>query len=176
MTLALPDRLLAEPDTGRRATTTRASTRTDLLQGAHAALSRKFRFCSCVTRSPAGEEKLGKTQRGVSAARTMKTIQQELGEGSTTRKTGGSPEEKLQDADLPNALQRNRPGTGSIGEDAQPSPEHQVIRVIWNSCWSCQGTSLQRKVWTLRTCGPVLNGITMASGKSKNGLWSIWRC
>ena len=58
-----------------------ASTRTDLLRGLYAALSRKFRFCSCGTRSPARRGKSSaKTQQEYLLREQLKTIQQELGE------------------------------------------------------------------------------------------------
>jgi ATP-dependent Lon protease len=107
-----------------------ASTRTDLLRGLYAALSREVQILQLRDKiTSEAREKLGKTQREYLLREQLKTIQQELGEVNDEEDEVAALRKKLQDADLPEHVRKETDRElARLAKTPSASPEHQVIR------------------------------------------------
>ena len=107
-----------------------ASTRTDLLRGLYAALSREVQILQLRDKTTSeAREKLGKTQREYLLREQLKTIQQELGEVNDEEDEVAALRKKLQDADLPEHVRKETDRElARLAKTPSASPEHQVIR------------------------------------------------
>ena len=107
-----------------------ASTRTDLLRGLYAALSREVQILQLRDKiTSEARDKLGKTQREYLLREQLKTIQQELGEVNDEEDEVAALRKKLQDADLPEHVRKETDRElARLAKTPSASPEHQVIR------------------------------------------------
>ena len=107
-----------------------ASTRTDLLRGLYAALSREVQILQLRDKiTSEAREKLGKTQREYLLREQLKTIQQELGEVNDEEDEVAALRKQVQDADLPEHVRKETDRElARLAKTPSASPEHQVIR------------------------------------------------
>jgi len=107
-----------------------SSSTIELLRSLYGALSKEIQILQLRDKIASdAQAKMGKTQREYVLREQLKTIQEELGEGEGEENEITELKEKIQEADLPDHVQKEV--TREIGRLAKvppSSPEHQVLR------------------------------------------------
>ncbi|GIW55977.1 MAG: Lon protease [Nitrospiraceae bacterium] len=107
-----------------------AQTRSDLLRGLYAALSREIQIFQLREKiASEAQAKIGKTQREYILREQLKAIQQELGESDSEESEVAHLKKQIQEADLPDHVRKEAEReVARLAKIPPASPDHQVIR------------------------------------------------